>query len=111
MAHARGKVYAGSEDYFLYAFDLDTLRIVTKHQGRKVPTVGGMLLFGYERERRFPDAWIQAGRFDGLDKVLSPTMRWPKRGPVRVAFGAPIELGGDDFPALSRQVEEAVKRL
>jgi predicted HTH transcriptional regulator len=49
--------------------DLDTLRIVTNHQGRKVPTVGGVLLFGYERERRFPDAWIQAGRFDGLDKV------------------------------------------
>jgi predicted HTH transcriptional regulator len=49
--------------------DLDTLHIVTKHQGRKVPTVGGVLLFGHERERRFPDAWIQAGRFDGLDKV------------------------------------------
>jgi ATP-dependent DNA helicase RecG len=49
--------------------DLDTLRIVTKHQGRKVPTVGGLLLFGKERERRFPDAWIQAGRFDGVDKV------------------------------------------
>jgi ATP-dependent DNA helicase RecG len=40
--------------------DLDTLHIVTKHQGRKVPTVGGVLLFGHERERRFPDAWIQA---------------------------------------------------
>jgi hypothetical protein len=25
-----------------------TLRIMTKHQGRKVPTVGGMLLFGNE---------------------------------------------------------------
>ena len=49
--------------------DLDTLRIVTKHQGHAVPTVGGMLLFGHERERYFPDAWIQAGRFDGLDKV------------------------------------------
>jgi predicted HTH transcriptional regulator len=49
--------------------DLDTPRIVTKHQGRKVPTVGGVLLFGHERERLFPDAWIQAGRFDGLDKV------------------------------------------
>lgn len=49
--------------------DLDTLRVVTKHQGRKVPTVGGLLLFGREREQRFPDAWIQAGRFDGIDKV------------------------------------------
>ena len=48
--------------------DLETLRLVTDHQGRKVPTVAGMLLFGRERERHFPDAWIQAGRFRGADK-------------------------------------------
>jgi predicted HTH transcriptional regulator len=49
--------------------DLETLRLVTRHQGRKVPSVGGMLLFGKERERLFPDAWIQAGRFRGTDKT------------------------------------------
>jgi predicted HTH transcriptional regulator len=48
--------------------DLHTLRLMTTHQGRKVPTVGGMLLFGEGRERHFPDAWIQAGRFHGVDK-------------------------------------------
>jgi predicted HTH transcriptional regulator len=48
--------------------DLETLRLVTDHQGRKVPTVGGMLLFGRERERHFPDAWIHAGRFRGADR-------------------------------------------
>lgn len=48
--------------------DLETLRWVTQHQGRRVPTVGGMLLFGKDRERYFPDAWIQAGRFQGMDK-------------------------------------------
>lgn len=48
--------------------DLETLRLVTVHQGRKVPTVGGMLLFGKDRERHFPDAWIQAGRFRGTNK-------------------------------------------
>lgn len=48
--------------------DLETLRLVTGHQGCKVPTVGGMLLFGQDRERHFPDAWIQAGRFEGTDK-------------------------------------------
>jgi len=48
--------------------DLETLRLVTEHQGRKVPTVGGVILFGEERERHFPDAWIQAGRFAGIDK-------------------------------------------
>jgi predicted HTH transcriptional regulator len=48
--------------------DLETLRLLTAHQGRKVPTVGGMLLFGLNRERYFPDAWIQVGRFQGTDR-------------------------------------------
>lgn len=49
--------------------DLETLRLVTDHQGRKVPTVGGMILFGRDRERYFPDAWIQAGRFASTDRA------------------------------------------
>ncbi|MEZ5318827.1 MAG: AMP-binding protein [Vicinamibacterales bacterium] len=50
-------------------------------------------------------------RIVGLDKVLHPKMRWPKRGPVRVAFGAPIRLTGEDYPALARDVEDAVRGL
>ena len=49
--------------------DLDTLRLCAVHQGRRVPTVGGMLLFGSGRLAHFPDAWIQAGRFAGADKT------------------------------------------
>ncbi len=49
--------------------DLETLHLVTGHQGHRVPTVGGVLLFGAERLRHFPDAWIQAGRFAGADKT------------------------------------------
>ena len=48
--------------------NLETLRLLTRHQGRLVPTVGGMLLFGRDRLDHFPDAWIQAGRFAGTDK-------------------------------------------
>lgn len=48
--------------------DLQTLRLVTSHQGRTVPTIGGLLLIGTDRERHFPDAWIQAGRFRGVDR-------------------------------------------
>jgi ATP-dependent DNA helicase RecG len=47
---------------------LETLRLVTDHQGRKVPTVGGTILFGKNRTRHFPDAWLQVGRFEGTDK-------------------------------------------
>ncbi len=49
--------------------DLDTLRLVASYQGRKVPTVGGIVLFGTERLRHFPDAWIQVGRFQGMDRA------------------------------------------
>ena len=49
--------------------NLETLRLLVPHQGRLVPTVGGMLLFGRDRLDHFPDAWIQAGRFAGTDKA------------------------------------------
>ncbi|MCY4013754.1 MAG: hypothetical protein OXG82_13685 [Gammaproteobacteria bacterium] len=48
--------------------DLDILGLCTRHQGRKVATVGGVLLYGKDRLAHFPDAWIQAGRFNGLDR-------------------------------------------
>ena len=51
--------------------DLDTLGLVTREQARKVPTVGGLLLFGdgNAKERHFPDAWLQAGRFRGENRA------------------------------------------
>ena len=48
---------------------LESLRLLTPYQGRLVPTVGGMLLFGPDRLDHFPDAWIQAGRFAGKDRA------------------------------------------
>ena len=49
--------------------DLDILGLRTTHQGSKVPTVGGVLLYGRDRLTHFPDAWVQAGRFIGTDKT------------------------------------------
>lgn len=49
--------------------DLAALGLVCRHQGHTVPTVGGLLLFGRDRLARFPDAWIQAGRFAGTDRT------------------------------------------
>jgi ATP-dependent DNA helicase RecG len=48
---------------------LHSLRLTTKHQGREVPTVGGLLLFGRNRFDRFPDAWLQVGRFAGKERA------------------------------------------
>jgi long-chain acyl-CoA synthetase len=50
-------------------------------------------------------------RLDGLDRVLHSSWKMAKPGRVRVAFGAPIRLAGDDYEALAKQVEEAVRRL
>jgi len=47
---------------------LKTLRLLTEYQGKSVPTVGGILLFGNNSLKQFPAAWIQAGRFAGTDK-------------------------------------------
>jgi long-chain acyl-CoA synthetase len=50
-------------------------------------------------------------RLDGVHKVLQVGWRMARPGRVRVAFGAPIRLVGDDYAALAGQVEAAVKAL
>ncbi len=50
-------------------------------------------------------------RLDGVDRVLHPTWRFPMPGRVRVAFGAPMRLRGDDYAALAQKVELAVRSL
>jgi long-chain acyl-CoA synthetase len=50
-------------------------------------------------------------RLEGLDAVLHQRARMATRGPVRVAFGAPLRLEGDDYAAAAREVEAAVRRL
>ena len=83
--------------------DLDVLGICTTYQGRRVPTVGGVLLFGRDRLAHFPDAWIQAGRFAGIDraKIMDRAelqMPLADAVPVAVAFierhmASGIEIG------------------
>jgi len=50
-------------------------------------------------------------RLEGLEKVLHAKMKFPKRGPVRVAFGKPMRLTGDDYSALAQDVQKAIERL
>ena len=50
-------------------------------------------------------------RLDGLDLVLPPNAHMARRRRVRVAFGAPMRLLGDDYAALAAQVEEKVRSL
>ena len=49
--------------------NLLTLKLLTQHQNKQVPTKGGILLFGKQRTQHFSDAWIQCGRFFGTQKL------------------------------------------
>jgi len=88
--------------------DLETLRLLTEYQGRKVPTVGGVLLFGVDRERHFPDAWIQAGRFAGTDKsrILDRTefrSHPPRAIEEAIAFIEKHSMHGAEIGAVRRK--------
>ena len=50
-------------------------------------------------------------RLEGIDRVLHHTWKMATPGPVRVIFGAPMQLTGDDYVDLTAQVETAVRKL
>ena len=50
-------------------------------------------------------------RLEGLENVLRIGWHMARPGRVRVAFGQPMRLTGDDYGALAKQVEEAVRAL
>jgi long-chain acyl-CoA synthetase len=50
-------------------------------------------------------------RVRGLDRVLHPSWKMARPGRVDIAFGPALRLTGDDYRALARQVEEAVRNL
>ncbi len=58
-----------SDRHNLKPKDLESLDIITTYQNKKVPTAGGLILFGKARLKYFPDAWIQVGRFEGVTKT------------------------------------------
>ena len=50
-------------------------------------------------------------RIQGVEKLMPVGSSFVRPGRVRVAFGAPLRLRGDDYAALAAQVEEAVRAL
>ncbi|HXH23796.1 MAG TPA: AMP-binding protein [Vicinamibacterales bacterium] len=50
-------------------------------------------------------------RLDGVDRLLPVGSHFVRPGRVRVAFGAPLRLRGDDYAALAARVEAAVRAL
>jgi long-chain acyl-CoA synthetase len=50
-------------------------------------------------------------RLEGLDRILHPRWKFPRRGRARVTFGAPISLKGHEYASMAAQVESAVRSL
>jgi long-chain acyl-CoA synthetase len=50
-------------------------------------------------------------RLEGVDRILPTGSSFARMARVRVAFGAPLMLHGDDYAALAKQVEDAVRAL
>jgi long-chain acyl-CoA synthetase len=50
-------------------------------------------------------------RIRGSNRVLHPSWKFPRPGRVRVAFGRPLAIEGDDFRALTHRLEDAVRSL
>ena len=50
-------------------------------------------------------------RIEGVERLMPVGSKFVVPGPVRVAFGAPLRLRGDDYAALAKQVEDAVRAL
>jgi len=74
--------------------------------GQMLPFRGGIGMIGSRLE--IP---VVPVRIDGVDRVLHPTWRMARPGRVRIAFGAPLRLRGDDYALLAAQVEAAVRSL
>ncbi len=73
--------------------DLLSLGALTR-QGRKlVPTVGGIILFGHNRLRHFPDARIRMARFAGKDRSTITDRAEANSDPVRAIEEAMAFLG------------------
>ena len=74
--------------------------------GHMLPFRGGIGMIGSRL-----DVPVVPVRIEGVDRILHPTSRMARPGPVRIAFGAPLRLSGDDYAALAARVEAAVRSL
>jgi long-chain acyl-CoA synthetase len=79
---------------------------VRSQTGEMAPFLGGIGMIGSRLE--IP---VVPVRIDGVHRILHVKDRMARPGPVRVRFGAPMTLRGDDYGALARQVEQAVRDM
>ncbi|MBA3270935.1 MAG: AMP-binding protein [Acidobacteria bacterium] len=79
---------------------------VRSQTGEMATFLGGIGMIGSRLE--LP---IVPVRIDGVHEILHVKDKMARPGRVRVAFGSPMRLTGDDYAASARRVEDAVRGL
>jgi long-chain acyl-CoA synthetase len=79
---------------------------VRSQTGEMATFLGGIGMIGARLE--LP---VVPVRIDGVHEILNVKDRMARPGRVRVSFGAPLHLHGDDYAALAKRVEDAVRAL
>jgi long-chain acyl-CoA synthetase len=79
---------------------------VRSQTGEMTTFLGGIGMIGSRLE--LP---VVPVRVDGVHEILHVKDKMARPGRVRVRFGAPMRLEGDDYAALARQVEDAVRAM
>jgi long-chain acyl-CoA synthetase len=74
--------------------------------GQMKPFRGGIGMIGSRL-----DVPIVPIRIDDVDTLMPMGSSFVRPGRVRVTFGAPLQLRGDDYAALANEVEQAVRSL
>jgi long-chain acyl-CoA synthetase len=134
--YTRGKRLARSLEYYLSAAFFNTFPLPQREAGaRQTLRYTGELVSGGFSVLIFPEgkrtdhgeiAPFRPGvgmmasrlkvpvipvRLEGIDRVLHQSWKMATPGPVRVIFGAPLLLTGEDYVDLTAQVEAAVRKL
>jgi len=134
--YGRAAWFTNSLNYYLAAAFFNAFPLPQREAGTRqtLRYVGDLLGSGYsilifpegkrtlagEINRFQPGVGMMASRLDvpvvpvrlaGLDRILHSSAYFPTVGRGRCAFGRPMSLKGHDYPALARQIEDAVKAL
>jgi long-chain acyl-CoA synthetase len=134
--YSRGKRFIRSLEYYLSAMVFNTFPLPQREAGaRQTLRYAGELISSGLSVLIFPEgkrtdhgeiAPFRPGvgmmasrlsvpvvpvRLEGIDRVLHQTWKMAKPGPVKVIFGAPMQLSGDDYVDLTAQIESAVRKL
>jgi long-chain acyl-CoA synthetase len=134
--YSRGQWFTNSLNYYLAALMFNAFPLPQREAGARqtLQYIGDLIAHDWsvlifpegkrsdagEIHRFMPGVGMIASRLGvpvvpvrlvGLDKVLHHTSRMARPGRVHVIFGKPLHLTGDDYEALAKQVETAVRDL